>query len=634
MRLQGLIGICAVFTIVLSVPSAAQTVDTAIHPFTIHISDAAIADLKARLTRARIADPLQGDGWALGTDVPYLKELVAYWRDRFDWRAQERRLNRLEQFTTTIDGLTIHFVHRRSKRPDAFPLLITHGWPGSFVEFDKIVGPLTDPPAGEIAFDVVAPSIPGFAFSGKPRESGFAPPRIAEIEAKLMARLGYTRYGVQGGDWGSIISQQIARSDAAHVAGLHMNMCRTAPPAGGGDPTAGLTDAEKARLKLADGFRVDGAGYQEIQGTKPQTIGIALNDSPVSLAAWIVEKFQAWCDCDGNPETAFTKDEMLTNISLYWFTQTAGSSARIYYETRHASPAPAAAARVEAPTACADFPKEPIWAPRAWFAPRYNITRWTTMPRGGHFAALEQPELLVADVRAFFRDVQSGSKTASTPALTITPLLHASVQIEYGGQVVQVDPWSRADLARAKPADLILVTDDPIHHLDPAAIRQLRKPGAPVLVPAVSHAKFPEGVAIANGERQTIGGITVEAIPAYDTKPGESFHPKGKSNGYVVTVGGRRLYFTGPTQCVPEIRALKDIDVAFFPMNLPAGRMEPADAAECVNAFKPKAVYINHYDQGFASGAGVTSGIAKTVDAFRAALDASIEFRSGDWYPR
>jgi microsomal epoxide hydrolase len=404
--------VLACLLIAVPQPSGAQGADTAVRPFTIHVSDAVLADLKTRLTNARIAEPLQGDGWTYGTDVRYLKTLVAYWRDRFDWRAQERRLNSLEQFTTNIDGLTVHFIHRRSKQPNAFPLLITHGWPGSFVEFTKIIGPLTDPAANggraEDAFDVVMPSIPGFAFSDKPREPGFDPVRIAAIEAKLMARLGYRRYGAQGGDWGAIISTEVARNDAAHVAGLHINMCRAAPPAGA-DPTAGLSEAERARLKVRDAFQAEETGYQQIQGTKPQTLGIALNDSPVGLAAWIVEKFRTWCDCDGNPETIFTKDELLTNITLYWVTQTAASSARIYYETRHVAPATAVAAgarRVEVPTACADFPKEVIWSPRRWLEPRYNITRWTVMPRGGHFAAFEQPALLVEDVRGFFRDLR------------------------------------------------------------------------------------------------------------------------------------------------------------------------------------------------------------------------------------
>ena len=387
---------------------AAGMASAAIRPFRIAVPDAVLDDLKARLRNPRIPAPLEGDGWNLGTDTQYLRELVTYWRDRFDWRAQERVLNGLEQFTTEIEGLTIHFVHRKSKHPGAFPLLITHGWPGSIAEFTKIIGPLTDPVAhGGVAadaFDVVMPSIPGFGFSGKPKEAGFDPARIALVEATLMARLGYTRYGVQGGDWGSIISTQVAARDTTHVAGLHLNMCFGAAPAGT-DPDAGLSDAERARVKARQTFQNEETGYQQIQGTKPQTIGIALNDSPVALAAWIVEKFRTWCDCDGRPESIFTKDELLTNITLYWVTETAASSARIYYESRHPT-TPPVPGRIMAPMACADFPKEIIWSPRSWLEPRYNITRWTTMAKGGHFAALEQPLLLVDDVRAFFRTVR------------------------------------------------------------------------------------------------------------------------------------------------------------------------------------------------------------------------------------
>lgn len=387
-------------------PALAQD-DRAIVPFRIQVPDAVLADLKARLALARIPEPLQGAGWQLGTDTAYLRQLVTYWRDRFDWRAQERRLNAMEQFTTTIDGLRVHFVHRRSSQAGAMPLLMTHGWPGSIAEFTKVIGPLTEPTqhggAAADAFHVVMPSIPGFGFSAAPRTPGFDPARIAQVEAALMARLGYTRYGVQGGDWGSIISTQIAARDTAHVAGLHINMCiGGATPA---DPTAGLSEAERARVKLRDQFQAEETGYQQIQGTKPQTIGIALNDSPVALAAWIVEKFRTWCDCDGNPETVFTKDELLTNITLYWVTETAASSARIYYESRHPT-SPPVPGRIAVPMACADFPKEVIWSPRAWLEPRYDIRRWTLMPKGGHFAAMEQPQLLVDDVRAFFRTVR------------------------------------------------------------------------------------------------------------------------------------------------------------------------------------------------------------------------------------
>jgi pimeloyl-ACP methyl ester carboxylesterase len=389
-------------------PSSAAQSESGIRPFSINVPDAVLADLKARLKNPRIPDALQGEGWELGTDTRYLRELVDYWRDRFDWRAAERRLNAMEQFTTSIDGLTVHFVHRRAKQPNAFPLLITHGWPGSIAEFTKIIGPLTDPVAhggqSADAFHVVMPSIPGFGFSDKPREPGWDPARIAALEAKLMARLGYTRYGAQGGDWGSIISTRVALADPDHVAGLHLNMCVGGAPAGG-DPNEGLSAAERERLKARQAFQAEETGYQQIQGTKPQTIGIALNDSPVGLAAWIVEKFRTWCDCDGNPETVFTKDELLTNITLYWVTETAASSARIYYESRHPLQ-PAPPGRVETPTACADFPKEIIWSPRRWLEPRFNITRWTELPRGGHFAAMEQPELLVEDIRAFFRDLR------------------------------------------------------------------------------------------------------------------------------------------------------------------------------------------------------------------------------------
>jgi pimeloyl-ACP methyl ester carboxylesterase len=390
-------------------PAAGQAADPApIVPFTIRVPDATLDDLKQRLARPRFPDPLQPD-WSYGTDLAYLKELVTYWRDRFDWRAQERRLNQLEQFTTTIDGLQIHFIHRRSKQPDAFPLLVTHGWPGSIVEFTKIIGPLTDPAAhggrADDAFDVVMPSLPGFGFSGKPAAPGYDPARIAVMEAKLMARLGYQRYGAQGGDWGAIINTQLALADPEHVAGLHLNMCAGPAPAGG-DPNAGLSEIEVARLKVRQAFQAEETGYQQIQGTKPQTLGVALNDSPIGLAAWIVEKFRSWCDCAGNPETMFTKDELLTNITLYWVTQTAASSARIYYESRHPT-SPPNRAKIEVPTACADFPKEIIWSPRSHVAARYNLVRWTEMPRGGHFAAFEQPQLLVDDVRAFFREIRA-----------------------------------------------------------------------------------------------------------------------------------------------------------------------------------------------------------------------------------
>jgi epoxide hydrolase len=389
---------------------------TRVVPFTIRVPDAVLTDLKQRLARARFPGEVEGAGWTYGTDLAYLKELVTYWRDKFDWRAQERRLNRFEQFKTNIDGLDIHFIHRRSKEPNALPLLITHGWPGSVVEFTKIIEPLTDPVshggAREDAFDVVIPSIPGYGFSDKPRQPGYNPQRIAGIFATLMARLGYTRYGAQGGDFGSIITRSLALQDGAHMVGLHLNFCTAPASAASPDAAARLPAEEREKIRSRLFTTGEEQGYSGIQGTKPQTLGYAMEDSPVGLAAWIVEKFRSWCDCDGNVEKRFTKDELLTNITLYWVTQTATSSFRLYYESRHAGPADER--RIEVPTACAIFPRELVYAPRQWLEPRMNLVRWTEMPRGGHFAALEEPTLLVADMRAFFRDRRSQSGSGQT----------------------------------------------------------------------------------------------------------------------------------------------------------------------------------------------------------------------------
>ena len=284
--------------------------------------------------------------------------------------------------------------------------MLTHGWPGSFAEFTKVIGPLTDPVKyggrAEDAFDVVALSLPGFGFSDRPRAPGYGPERMAKTIATLMARLGYTRYGAQGGDWGGIISRIVALNDASHVVGLHLNFCLAGPPPGR-DPNAGVPASELQRMQARNTYMENERGYSQIQATKPETLGYALNDSPAGLAAWIVEKFRAWCDCDGNVESRFSKDELLTNITLYWATQTAASSARIYYENRVAGPVQG---NVTVPTACALFPKEITAPPRRWVEARYNLTRWTEMPRGGHFAAMEQPDLLVDDIRAFFRDLR------------------------------------------------------------------------------------------------------------------------------------------------------------------------------------------------------------------------------------
>jgi pimeloyl-ACP methyl ester carboxylesterase len=388
-------------------PASSRTPADAVVPFQIRVPDAVLADLRQRLGRTRLPGEIRGSGWDYGTNLSYLRELLTYWRERFDWRAAERRLNRFDQFTTTIDGLEIHFIHQRARRADALPLALTHGWPGSVAEFTKVIGPLTDPGAygGDPtdAFHVVAMSLPGFGFSAKPAERGYGPERIARIVAALMARLGYTRYGLQGGDWGSAISRFAALNDASHVAGLHLNLCLAGPPSGAGDPNAGVPPAELERMRARQAFFEAERGYFLEQSTRPQTIGYALDDSPAGLAAWIVEKFRSWCDCGGDVEKKFTKDDLLTNITLYWVTQSGASSARIYYENQRAAPVQR---RVEVPTACAVFPKEISIPPRRWVEAQYNLTRWTEMPRGGHFAAMEEPDLFVDDVRAFFRTVR------------------------------------------------------------------------------------------------------------------------------------------------------------------------------------------------------------------------------------
>lgn len=378
----------------------------AVRPFTIDVPDEVLADLRERLARTRLPDDLPGTAWDYGTDREYLEELLAYWRDEFDWRSQEWLLNGFDHFKTDVDGLDVHFIHQRSPHEDALPLVITHGWPGSIMEFYKIIPLLVDPTnyGGDAAdaFHVVAPSIPGYGFSGKPAGRGWNPEKMAEVIGKLMERLGYDRYGTQGGDWGSIISRWQAVQHPDRVVGVHINMVTAGPPAGVEDQTAGVPPEELARTRERQEFFADERGYSNIQGTKPQTLGYGLNDSPAGLAAWIVEKFRTWCDCEGDVESRFTKDELLTNVMIYWATQTITSSTRIYYESRHTPPS-REIGYIETPVGCAIFPKELFIPPRAWAEAAFNVTHWTEMPRGGHFAALEEPELLTEDVRKFFR---------------------------------------------------------------------------------------------------------------------------------------------------------------------------------------------------------------------------------------
>jgi pimeloyl-ACP methyl ester carboxylesterase len=382
----------------------AQAPSDTIVPFRIDVPNPVLEDLRERLARTRFPSEVEQSGWEYGANLAYLKELVAYWRTTFNWREQERRLNQLPQFTTTIDSVSIHFVHQRSSHAGAVPLVMIHGWPGSFFEFTKVIGPLTEPTkfggAASDAFHVVALSLPGYGFSGKPRTRGYSPARIARIVAQLMARLGYTRYGAQGGDWGAAIVRQLGLVDREHVIGLHSNMCLANPPPGS-NPNAGVPEAELERVQAAQARSANELGYFQIQSTRPMTLGYGLNDSPVGLAAWIVEKFRAWSDSDGNVEKKFTKDELLTNVMIYWVTETAPSSVRLYFENRVDA---GQSGRVEVPFACARFPREMFAiVPTKWVEAQYNLQQLTDMPSGGHFAALEEPQLLVEDVRKFFR---------------------------------------------------------------------------------------------------------------------------------------------------------------------------------------------------------------------------------------
>ncbi len=363
-------------------------------------------DLRDRLALTRFPDEIPDTGWEYGIPLGYLRELVEYWRDEYDWRAHEAALNALPHFRTRIDGVDIHFVHVRSAAPDAFPLLLMHGWPGSFVEFVDVIPKLRD------EFDLVIPSLPGYGFSEAPRTSGWDPMRIARAFAELMARLGYERYGAQGGDWGSQVATAHRHgSTPTHCAAIHLNMAIAGKP----DDAPPLTAADKADLAAMATFQREEAGYALEQGTKPQTLGVSLNDSPAGLLAWIVEKFRAWSDCDGHPENAFTRDQLLTNVTIYWVTRTITSSARLYREARLADLRGEAPPPGTVPTGIARYPKEVIRFPRSWVERRYNVTHWADLPRGGHFAAMEQPELFAADVREFFGAVAASRNSRHTP---------------------------------------------------------------------------------------------------------------------------------------------------------------------------------------------------------------------------
>jgi pimeloyl-ACP methyl ester carboxylesterase len=390
--------------------------DPAITPFRIAIPDAELDDLRRRLDAVRWPDELPDAGWAYGVPLGYLKDLVRYWRDTYDWRAAEARLNRWPQSTTVIDGANIHFAHVRSPEPDAVPLLLTHGWPGSIVEFTHVAGPLTDPRAygadPSMAFHLVMPGIPGFGFSGPTTDRGWAHRRVAAAFAELMRRLGYDRYGVQGGDWGAVISRELGRTRPERVIGVHLNLIPDAAVSAEPDDAelAGLDEAERLRTlasweRTKDWVR-ERQAYGVLQSTRPQTLAYALTDSPVGQLAWIAEKFAEWTDPRDRPDGAVDRDLLLTNVMVYWLTRTAGSAARIYYERAHTDGWGAPPEPSTAPTALADFPRENFIPVRHIAERTNNIVRWTTYDRGGHFAALEQPDHLVADIRAFFRTLR------------------------------------------------------------------------------------------------------------------------------------------------------------------------------------------------------------------------------------
>ena len=379
-----------------------------ITPFRCDVPESVIADLRARLAATRFPDQLDGAGWDYGSERSYVRDLCAYWRDRFDWRAAEARFNSFPQFVTEIAGERVHFYHVRSPEPDALPLIVTHGYPGSVAEFLDVLGPLSDPVrhGGDRAdaFHVIAPSIPGYGFSGPTRQRGFDMGKVAEVNIRLMEMLGYDRYVAQGGDWGAGISTAMAFKAPERLIALHVNLI-SGRPANPADPLAGLSEEERAQLEWKRTYDANESGYQLIQATKPQSLAYGLTDSPAGLAAWIVEKFRTWSDCGGDVERAFTKDQLLENIMLYWVTGTINSAMRLYYESMGPGRASAmGVGRVETPTAHARYPAEIRPTPRAWAEQIYNIVRWTRMPKGGHFAALEQPQLFMNDLREFCRD--------------------------------------------------------------------------------------------------------------------------------------------------------------------------------------------------------------------------------------
>jgi len=393
--------------------SLPQVTSMSIEPFSPPYSGAAVEDLRLRLAQTRWPDEIPGSGWEYGVESDFLRQLCAYWKDHFDWKTQVQKLSVFHHYCCSLEGTKVHFIHEPGKGPAPIPLILTHGWPGSFLEMLKIIPLLTDPGrhGGDpgVSFNVVVPSLPGFGFSGRPTQPGMNTFRIADLWAALMAELGYDRFAAQGGDWGASVTTGLGFLFPDRVLGLHLNYIPGSfqPP----HDLAGqdLTEEEKAFLATRAAWVDTEGAYGRIQATRPQSLAYALNDSPAGLAGWIVEKFRAWSDCEGDVERAFTRDELLTNISIYWFTQTIGSSMRLYWESRRRPLSFATGERVRTPVAVAHFPKEIPLPPRSWVERVYDVRWWTEMPKGGHFAALEQPALLAQDIRAFFRSLRGAT---------------------------------------------------------------------------------------------------------------------------------------------------------------------------------------------------------------------------------
>jgi pimeloyl-ACP methyl ester carboxylesterase len=377
----------------------------AMTPFTVNVPQDDLDDLQARLERTRFAQGLPDAGWSQGADEGWVRDLVAYWQDGFDWRAVEAKLNRFPQLTTEIDGQNIHFLHARSTVETATPLILVHGWPGSILEFVDVIGPLTDPEAhggkAEDAFHVVVPSLPGFGFSGPTHERGWNSKRVAQAFATLMERIGYDRYGVQGGDWGAFVVADMARVAPDRVIGVHVNSATYGfIPWGEVDPAEleTFSEVERARLARLQNYLSDGNGYFQIQATRPQTVAYGLTDSPVGQLAWIGEKFHDW---SFDKDNGISRDEILAAASLYWFTETAASTARMYYESMHSTDWPVP---VQVPTGVAAFAEDV--AIRRYGEQGFNIVHWSDFEHGGHFAAMEAPDLFVGDLREFFGKVR------------------------------------------------------------------------------------------------------------------------------------------------------------------------------------------------------------------------------------